>query len=93
MISPMVVELQHSPSVAARQISITLEEDLVRFLDACGSNRSAAVAAALKAWRDRQWQNQLAAAYAALADEDGSAVACDPLEAAREAAALAEVSG
>ena len=80
-------------SLAARQISITLEEDLVRFLDACGGNRSAAVAAALRDWRDRQWQSQLADAYAALAEGEGRAVACDPIEAAREAAALAETLG
>jgi len=93
MISPIVGGLQHSFPVAARQISITLEEDLVRFLDACGGNRSAAVAAALRDWRDRQWQSQLADAYAALAEGDGSPAASDPIEAAREAVALAEIRG
>lgn len=92
-ISPIVRGLLSSLPVAARQISITLEEDLVRFLDTCGGNRSAAVAAALRDWRDRQWQSQLAEAYAALAEGEGSAAACDPLEAAREAAALAEIRG
>lgn len=92
-ISPLVGEPLHSFPVAARQISITLEEDLVRFLDACGGSRCAAVAAALRDWRDRQWQSQLADAYAALAGEEGSTAASDPIEAAREAAALAEIQG
>lgn len=54
---------------------------------------SAAVAAALRDWRDRQWQNQLADAYAELAERDGGTAATDPIEAAREAAALAEIRG
>jgi hypothetical protein len=46
------------------QLSITLDQQLVAFLDQQGSNRSAAVAEAVLRWRDEQWLEQLNPAYA-----------------------------
>jgi len=80
-------------AVAVRQISITLDEELLQFLDQSGGNRSAAIAEAVRHWRDQQWQHRLAEAYAALAEADadrsGSPSPPDALIAAREAAELA----
>jgi hypothetical protein len=65
-------------ALVVRQISITLEEDLLQFLDQ---------------WRDQQWQRSLAEAYAALdeagADRSANPSPPDALIAAREAAELA----
>ena len=46
------------------QLSITLEEQLVAFLDQQGGNRLAAVAETERRWRDEQWLNQVNRAYA-----------------------------
>jgi Arc/MetJ-type ribon-helix-helix transcriptional regulator len=46
------------------QLSITLDDQLVAFLDQQGSNRSAAVAEAVRRWRDEQWLEQVNRAYA-----------------------------
>jgi len=79
--------------MASRQISITLDEELLQFLDQWGTNRSAAIAEAVRQWRDLQWQRQLAQAYADLdeaankPDDGGSRP--DATQAAMEAAALA----
>jgi post-segregation antitoxin (ccd killing protein) len=82
-------------AMAARQISITLDEELLQFLDRSGCNRSAAVAEAVRQWRDLQWQRHLAEAYAALneVEADGSQTIQPPdaLVAAREAAALSSL--
>jgi metal-responsive CopG/Arc/MetJ family transcriptional regulator len=79
--------------VAVRQISITLDEELLQFLDQSGGNRSAAITDAVRHWRDQQWQHRLAEAYAALAeaeaDRPGMTSPSDALNAAREAAELA----
>jgi mRNA-degrading endonuclease toxin of MazEF toxin-antitoxin module len=61
-------------AMATRQISVTLEEDLVRFLDETTNNRSAAISEALEQWRDLQWQRRLSAAYAELNEAARSAV-------------------
>jgi post-segregation antitoxin (ccd killing protein) len=80
-------------ALAVRQISITLEEDLLQCLDQWGGNRSAAIAEAVRQWRDQQWQRSLAEAYAALdeagADRSANPSPPDALIAAREAAELA----
>jgi metal-responsive CopG/Arc/MetJ family transcriptional regulator len=80
--------------MAARQISITLDEELLQFLDQWGTNRSAAIAEAVRQWRDLQWQRQLAEAYAdldeAAINPDEEASRPDATEAALEAAALAQ---
>lgn len=80
--------------MAARQISITLDEELLQFLDQWGTNRSAAIAEAVRQWRDLQWQRQLAEAYAdldeAAINPDEEASRPDAAEAALEAAALAQ---
>ena len=80
-------------AMAARQISISLDEELLEFLDQAGSNRSAAIAEAVRHWRDQQWQRSLAEAYAALdeagADRSANPSPPDALIAAREAAELA----
>ncbi|MEI7951636.1 MAG: ribbon-helix-helix domain-containing protein [Synechococcaceae cyanobacterium ELA182] len=80
--------------MAVRQISITLDEELLQFLDQSGGNRSAAIAEAVRHWRDQQWQHRLAEAYAALAEADADRLGSPPsppdaLIAAREAAELA----
>ncbi len=79
--------------MAVRQISITLDEELLQFLDQLGGNRSAAITEAVRHWRDRQWQRCLAEGYAALAEAEadlpGATSPSDALNAAREAAELA----
>ena len=55
-------------AVAVRQISITLEEDLLQFLDQ---------------WRDQQWQRSLAEVSAALDEADALIAACEAAELAR----------
>ena len=52
--------------MAARQISITIDEELLKFLDQSGGNRSAAITEAVRHWRDQEWQRSIAEAYAAL---------------------------
>lgn len=52
--------------MAARQIFNTLDEELLKFLDQSGPNRSAAIAEAVRQWRDQQWQPLLVEAYAVL---------------------------
>ena len=78
--------------MVARQISITLDDELLEFVDRSGSNRSAAIAEAVRQWRDLQWQRRLGEAYAALneaeADPSQTIQPPDALVAAREAAAL-----
>lgn len=54
------------------QLSITLDEQLVAFLDQQGSNRSAGVAEALRRWRDEQWLEQVNRAYAEEAAAGGA---------------------
>jgi Arc/MetJ-type ribon-helix-helix transcriptional regulator len=76
--------------MATRQISVTLEEGLVRFLDETTNNRSAAISEALEQWRDLQWQRRLFAAYAELNEAARGADDSDAVRAAAEAAALAE---
>jgi metal-responsive CopG/Arc/MetJ family transcriptional regulator len=49
--------------MASLQLSITLEEDLVAFIDQQGSNRSAAIAEAVRCWRDQRWLEQVSQAY------------------------------
>jgi hypothetical protein len=87
-----IFHISFSMAMAARQISITLDEELLEFLDRSGSNRSAAVAEAVSQWRDLQWQRHLVEAYAALNEADADQVQTigppDALVAAREAAAL-----
>jgi len=82
-------------AMAVRQISITLDEELLAFLDRSGSKRSAAIAEAVRQWRDLQWQRQLAEAYAALNEAEADASQTiqppDALLAAREAAALSSL--
>jgi Arc/MetJ-type ribon-helix-helix transcriptional regulator len=79
--------------VAVRQISITLDEELLQFLDQAGGNRSAAITEAVRHWRDQQWQRCLAEGYAALAEAEadwpGATSPSDALNAALEAAELA----
>jgi Arc/MetJ-type ribon-helix-helix transcriptional regulator len=77
-------------AMATRQISVTLEEDLVRFLDETTNNRSAAISEALEQWRDLQWQRRLSAAYAELNEAARGADHSDAVRAAAEAAVLAE---
>jgi Arc/MetJ-type ribon-helix-helix transcriptional regulator len=83
-----------SMAMAARQISITLDEELLSFLDQSGSNRSAAIAEAVRQWRDQQWQRQLAEAYTALNEAEtdpAQPIQPDALVAAREAATLSSL--
>ena len=79
--------------MAVRQISITLDEELLQFLDQSGGNRSAAITDAVRHWRDQEWQRSIAEGYAALAeaeaDRPGTTSPSDALNAAREAAELA----
>ena len=56
--------------MAARQISITIDEELLKFLDQSGGNRSAAITEAVRHWCDQEWQRSIAEAYAALAEAD-----------------------
>ena len=55
---------RHSAAMPSLQLSITLDDQLVAFLDQQGSNRSAAVAEAVRRWRDEQWLEQVNLAYA-----------------------------
>lgn len=48
----------------SQQLSITLDEQLVAFLDQQGSNRSASIAEAVRRWRDEQWLQEVNRAYA-----------------------------
>ena len=79
-------------AMVARQISITLDDELLEFVDRSGSNRSAAIAEAVRQWRDLQWQRRLGEAYVALneaeADPSQTIQPPDALVAACEAAAL-----
>ena len=79
-------------AMVARQISITLDDELLEFVDRSGSSRSAAIAEAVRQWRDQQWQRRLGEAYVALneaeADPSPTIQPPDALVAAREAAAL-----
>ena len=50
--------------MATQQLSITLDEELVAFIDQQGSNRSAAIAEAVRRWRDELWQDEVNRAYA-----------------------------
>ena len=79
-------------AMVARLISITLDDELLEFVDRSGSNRSAAIAEAVRQWRDLQWQRRLGEAYVALneaeADPSQTIQPPDALVAAREAAAL-----
>ena len=56
--------------MAVRQISITLDEELLQFLDQSGGNRSAAITEAVRHCRDQEWQRSIAEAYVALAEAD-----------------------
>jgi Arc/MetJ-type ribon-helix-helix transcriptional regulator len=47
----------------SQQLSITLDEDLVAFIDQQGSNRSAAIAEAVRCWRDQLWRDEVSQAY------------------------------
>ena len=82
-----------SSAVAIRQIWITLDEELLEFLDQSDGNRSAAITQAVRHWRDQEWQRSIAEGYAALAeaevDRPGITSPSDALNAAREAAELA----
>jgi Arc/MetJ-type ribon-helix-helix transcriptional regulator len=49
--------------MASQQLSITLDEDLAAFIDQQGSNRSAAIAEALRRWRDQRWLEEVNPAY------------------------------
>jgi len=79
--------------MSTRQISVTLDEELVRFLDETTGNRSAAIGEALEHWRDLQWQRRLSAAYAELNEAAHGAGDSDAMRAAAEAAVLAEEAG
>ena len=46
--------------MAVRQISITIDEELLQFLDQSGGNRSAAITEAVRHWRDQEWQRSIA---------------------------------
>jgi Arc/MetJ-type ribon-helix-helix transcriptional regulator len=86
--------ISFSMAMVARQISITLDEELLAFLDQSGSNRSAAIAEAVRQWRDHQWQRHLAEAYTALNEAEtdpAQAIQPDALVAAREAATLSSL--
>lgn len=61
--------------MASQQLSISLDSELVAFLDqqvarrkggsqASKANRSAAIAEAVRRWRDQVWQQELEQAYA-----------------------------
>ena len=79
--------------MAVRQISITLDEELLQFLDQSGGNRSAAITEAVRHWRDHEWQRSIVEGCPALAEADadrpGTTNPSDALNAAREAAELA----
>jgi metal-responsive CopG/Arc/MetJ family transcriptional regulator len=47
----------------SQQLSITLDEDLVAFIDQQGTNRSAAIAEAVRCWRDQLWLDEVNRAY------------------------------
>jgi hypothetical protein len=55
--------LHSQTPMPSQQLSITLDEDLVAFLDQQGSNRSAAIAEAVRCWRDQQWLDEVNQAY------------------------------
>ena len=82
-----------SSVVAVRQIWITLDEELLQFLDHSDGNRSVAITEAVRHWRDQEWQRSIAEGYAAFAeaeaDRPGITSPSDALNAAREAAELA----
>jgi metal-responsive CopG/Arc/MetJ family transcriptional regulator len=80
-------------AMATRQISVTLEEGLVHFLDETTNNRSAAISEALEQWRDRQWQRRLSGAYAELTVAARGAHHSDAVRAAAVAAVPAEATG
>lgn len=50
-------------SMPSQQLSITLDEDLVAFIDQQGTNRSAAIAEAVRCWRDQLWLDEVNRAY------------------------------
>ena len=64
--------------MAVLQISITLDEERLRFLEEWGGNRSAAVAEAVPQWRDQHWPLRLAETSAALNDADAAELARYP---------------
>ena len=82
-----------SSAVAVRQIWITLDEELLEFLDQSDGNRSAAITQAVRHWRDQELRRSIAEGYAALAEDEadrpGTTSPSDALNAAREAAELA----
>jgi metal-responsive CopG/Arc/MetJ family transcriptional regulator len=47
----------------SQQLSITLDGDLVAFIDQQGSKRSAAIAEAVRSWRDQLWRDEVSQAY------------------------------
>ncbi|WP_338440929.1 ribbon-helix-helix domain-containing protein [Synechococcus elongatus IITB4] len=53
--------------MATRQVSVTIDEELLDFVDRHSNNRSAAIAAALRLWQDHLWQQQMEAEFARLA--------------------------
>jgi Arc/MetJ-type ribon-helix-helix transcriptional regulator len=81
-----------SSAVAVRQIWITLDEELLEFLDQSDGNRSAAITQAVRHWRDQELRRSIAEGCAALAeaeaDRPGTTSPSDALNAAREATEL-----
>jgi metal-responsive CopG/Arc/MetJ family transcriptional regulator len=52
--------------MATRQVSVTIDEDLLAFVDQHSQNRSAAITEALRLWQDRLWQQQMEAEFSRL---------------------------
>jgi metal-responsive CopG/Arc/MetJ family transcriptional regulator len=77
--------------MANRSISISLDERLLAAIDAQGSNRSAMVSEALGFWLERRRLEALNAAYADLAQLEGSDLAA--ADEAASAMALAAIDG
>lgn len=74
--------------MATRQVSVTIDEELLAFVDSHSSNRSAAIATALRLWQDHLWQQRMEAEFARLADLNSS----DEQAAAQEASQISQWS-
>lgn len=69
--------------MATRQVSVTIDEELLAFVDRHSSNRSAAIAAALRLWQDQLWQQQMESEFARLAELDSPDEQAAALEASQ----------
>lgn len=54
--------------MADRQVLVTIDEELIAFIDRHSNNCSDAIAAALRLWQDHLGQQQMEAEFARLAD-------------------------